>query len=147
MIDQAWPLRSSGPRVAIIGAGFTGSLLAVNLLAVTGDTSILLFDGAGRFGRGLAYGTANADHVLNVRTSNMSAFADKPGHFIDWLVSTAPADDPLDPRQVAQDFVSRGRFGDYIASLLDDAAGDVGQRPTTSLSRPGAVTPPSAPAR
>jgi len=128
MIDQAWPLRCSGPRVAIIGAGFTGSLLAVNLLAVTRDTSILLFDGAGRFGRGLAYGTANADHVLNVRTSNMSAFPGRPGHFIDWLVAAAPPDQPLDARQVAHDFVSRGRYGDYIASLLDDAAGDAGQQ-------------------
>src|SRR5205807_1418161 len=62
------------------------------------------------------------------RTSNMSAFPDRPGHFIDWLVAGAPPDQPLDARQVAHDFVSRGRYGDYIASLLDDAAGDAGQQ-------------------
>src|SRR5258706_260536 len=59
----------------------------------------------------------------------MSAFPDRPGHFIDWLGATAPPGQPLDARQVAHDFVSRGRYGDYIASLLDDAAGDAGHQP------------------
>jgi uncharacterized NAD(P)/FAD-binding protein YdhS len=129
MIDHAAPLPCDGPRVAIIGAGFTGSLLAVHLLALAKDASILLFDGTGQFGRGLAYATANADHLLNVRTSNMSALPDKPGHFIDWLVAAAPAGQPIDARHVAHEFVSRGRYGDYVASLLDEAAVGGGQRP------------------
>ena len=127
MSDRIAPPPCRGPRVAIIGAGFTGSLLAVHLLEQAPQASILLFDGTGQFGRGLAYATANADHLLNVRTSNMSALPDKPGHFIDWLVAAAPPDRPLDARQVAHDFVSRGRYGDYVAALLDQAAGG-GQR-------------------
>jgi uncharacterized NAD(P)/FAD-binding protein YdhS len=127
MIDQIAPLPCHGPRVAIIGAGFTGSLLAVHLLDLARDASVLLFDGTGQFGRGLAYATANADHLLNVRSSNMSALPDKPGHFIDWLVAAAPPGRPLEAEHVAHEFVSRGRYGDYIASLLDEAAGSVGQ--------------------
>lgn len=125
------PLAASpcrGPRVAIVGAGFTGSLLAVHLLDLAPDATIHLFDGTGQFGRGLAYATANADHLLNVRTSNMSALPDKPGHFVDWLLASAPADDPLDARHVAHDFVSRGRYGDYIAGLLDEAAARGGRQ-------------------
>lgn len=127
---RSWTMTTPrrGPQVAIIGAGFTGSLLAVHLLDLAPDATVLLFDGSGQFGRGLAYATANADHLLNVRTANMSALPDKPGHFIDWLVASAPPDRPVDPRQVAQAFVSRRRYGDYVAALLDEAAAGPGRR-------------------
>src|SRR5438445_5938931 len=77
---RSWTMTTPrrGPQVAIIGAGFTGSLLAVHLLDLAPDATVLLFDGSGQFGRGLAYATANADHLLNVRTANMSALPDKP---------------------------------------------------------------------
>ena len=32
-------------------------------------------------GRGMAYSTAQPGHLLNVRATNMSAFADDPLHF------------------------------------------------------------------
>ena len=35
--------------------------------------------------RGVAYGTAHAEHLLNVRAGNMSAMPDDPGHFVRWL--------------------------------------------------------------
>ena len=73
-------------RIAIIGAGFSGSLLAVHLLRRAGpDDRILLIERNAAFGRGAAYATGNDSHLLNVRAGNMSAFSDRPDHFLDWL--------------------------------------------------------------
>jgi uncharacterized NAD(P)/FAD-binding protein YdhS len=110
---------TTGKRVAVIGAGFTGSLLAVHLLTeLPRRWSILLFDGAGRFGRGLAYSTANAEHLLNVRVANMSAFPDDPGNFTRWLARKAGGVTPGGADDLRQRFVSRQLYGDYVAELL-----------------------------
>jgi uncharacterized NAD(P)/FAD-binding protein YdhS len=120
---------TGGVRVAIVGAGFSGSLLAVHLLAAAPPGStIQLFDGAGRFGRGLAYSTANAGHVLNVRTSNMSAFPDEPADFLRWLSRREGAWQPGEIDELRQRFVPRGLFGDYVAELLAHTAAQAAGR-------------------
>jgi len=46
--------------IAIIGAGFSGTMVAVHLLRMAGDrgpTSIALIERTGRFTAGVAYGT------------------------------------------------------------------------------------------
>jgi uncharacterized NAD(P)/FAD-binding protein YdhS len=120
---------AGGVRVAIVGAGFTGSLLAVHLLAAAPPGSIIqLFDGAGRFGRGLAYSTANAEHLLNVRTSNMSAFPEDPADFLRWMSRRQGARQPEELDALRQRFVSRGLFGDYVAELLGRTAAQAAGR-------------------
>src|SRR3954453_11900302 len=51
--------------VAIIGGGFSGTILAAQL-ARRGIASVLI-DGSGRMGRGVAYSTTEPTHLLNVR--------------------------------------------------------------------------------
>ena len=113
------------PRsIGIIGAGFTGALLALHLLRRCGDQDrIFLIEKARRFGQGLAYSTGNAHHLLNVRAGNMSAFSAEPDHFVDWL-RRLPAetralieDDPPGPAS----FVPRGLFGAYVQQALAEA--------------------------
>ena len=65
--------------VAIIGGGFSGTILAAQL-ARTGIASALI-DGSGRAGVGTAYSTVEPAHLLNVRAEMMSAWADEPDHF------------------------------------------------------------------
>src|SRR5450755_1310549 len=65
-------------------------------------------------GRGIAYGTADPTHLLNVRAANMSAFADDPDHFWQWLQANSLA--AADSDQFC--FVSRQIYGRYIESLL-----------------------------
>ena len=67
-------------HVAIIGAGFSGTLLAINLLRHDGPAATLIERGDAA-GLGVAYGTRQSDHLLNVRAANMSAFPDRPDHF------------------------------------------------------------------
>lgn len=105
--------------IAVIGAGLSGSLLAVNLLQRCGpDDRILLIEKRAGFGRGLAYSTTNPNHLLNVRAENMSAFHDRPDDFISWLRERAGSRGDAPP--VGNAFVSRQVYGTYIRALLCD---------------------------
>jgi uncharacterized NAD(P)/FAD-binding protein YdhS len=108
-----------GPRIAIIGAGFSGSLLAVQLLKrALPNGRIYLIEKNAQFGGGLAYSTGNANHLLNVRASRMSAFVDEPDHFTNWLQRRdTGANAPAAPGSV-DSFVPRQLYGAYIQDLL-----------------------------
>jgi uncharacterized NAD(P)/FAD-binding protein YdhS len=91
--------------VAIVGAGFSGTLLAINLLRQGGRVVLVERDGA-RLAKGLAFGTRQAEHLLNVRASNMSAYPDDPTHFQRWLGEHTG--------QEANRFVPRLAYGHYL---------------------------------
>ncbi|WP_207458996.1 FAD/NAD(P)-binding protein [Azospirillum sp. SYSU D00513] len=117
------PLRSnrtSGNRhYAIVGAGFTGSVLAAQLLrGAEVPTTVTLIERADAVGAGLAYSTPNGRHLLNVRAANMSAFPDDPHHFLRWLWAH---DGGHDVPPSGQAFVSRARYGAYIQDVLEEA--------------------------
>ena len=121
----------SAPSVAIVGAGFSGALLAVHLTReAVGRLDIVLVDRAGSRGRGLAYSADNPNHLLNVRVENMSALPEQPNHFRDWLERrTGQTPDALA-------FVSRGLYGAYIEEILStavaSASGRVSINPVTA---------------
>jgi len=105
----------SGRAVAIVGAGFSGTLLALHLLrAGPPELTVILLERAGGFGRGLAYGTRNPRHLLNVRVGNMSAWPDDPGHLARWLSANSES-----VRTSA--FIGRGDYGAYLAAQLRHA--------------------------
>ncbi|WP_137863960.1 MULTISPECIES: FAD/NAD(P)-binding protein [unclassified Sphingomonas] len=103
-------------HVAIIGAGFSGTLQAINLLRHEGPRATLI-ERAPVAGLGLAYGAAHPSHVLNVRAANMSAFPDDPSHFVRWLEARGVADAP-------GAFIPRVTYGEYLRELLDAALRD-----------------------
>ncbi|TIT04030.1 FAD/NAD(P)-binding protein [Mesorhizobium sp.] len=77
---------ASTRSIAIIGGGASGVLMAAHLLRSRDPgLDIIIIEKRRSLGRGLAYSTDFPDHVLNVRASNMSAFADDPDHFVHWL--------------------------------------------------------------
>jgi len=65
--------------VAIIGGGFSGTIVAAQL-ARRGIASALI-DGSGRVGKGVAYSTTEPAHLLNVRAEGMSAWSGAPEDF------------------------------------------------------------------
>jgi uncharacterized NAD(P)/FAD-binding protein YdhS len=112
--------------IAIVGGGFAGSLLAIHLLrhALPG-TRVYLFDRSGRFGSGLAYSTQHAGHLLNAPAIRMSAFADRPRDFLNWLERRSDEVSPgVAPSEGA--FVPRYLYGAYLRDLLLDALCGVG---------------------
>jgi len=114
------PRFRTATRVAIVGAGFSGTLLAINLLEQD-DVEVLLIErDRRRMGAGVAYSSPDADHLLNVRAGNMSAFADRPGHFCDWLAARGLGCDKA--------FVSRATYGQYLRETLGLAMEKYGRR-------------------
>lgn len=109
-------------HVAIVGAGFSGTLQAINLLRHDGPRATLIERG-GRAGEGLAYGAAHPSHVLNVRAGSMSAFPDDPGHFVRWLEGRGVTG-------AATTFASRVTYGEYLREMLDTAIASSGGRLT-----------------
>lgn len=98
-------------HVAIIGAGFSGTLQAINLLRHDGPHATLIERGPVA-GEGLAYGAAHPSHVLNVRAGNMSAFPDEPQHFANWLTDQGV-------ENADTSFAARVTYGAYLRELLD----------------------------
>jgi uncharacterized NAD(P)/FAD-binding protein YdhS len=101
-------------KIAIIGSGFSGTMCAVHLLQQTQIPLHIFLIDKKDFGRGVAYASIDDCLLLNVRASNMSAFPDKPAHFIDWLKAKGLKVD-------SHDFISRNIYGDYLNALLEEA--------------------------
>jgi uncharacterized NAD(P)/FAD-binding protein YdhS len=119
--------------IAVIGGGFTGSLLAIHLLRkAPPGTRVHLLDRSGRFGSGLAYGTQHAGHLFNAPAGRMSAFADRPRNFLNWLGRRS--DQVLaGVVPVEGAFVPRHLYGAYLRDLLLDAL--CGAAPDTLVLR------------
>jgi uncharacterized NAD(P)/FAD-binding protein YdhS len=104
---------SAVEHVAIVGAGFSGTLQAINLLRHGGPRATLI-ERHPRIARGVAYSTVHPGHLLNVRATNMSALPDDPDHFARWLQEQGAAG-------AAQGFARRADYGRYLAELLHAA--------------------------
>jgi len=104
--------------VAIVGGGFSGSMAAVNLTRLAkAPLRITVINHGSPLGRGVAYGTRQPEHLLNVAARNMSAFPDQPNHFVDWLGTRSEyADVPT--AVLREEFLPRRLYGDYLQSLL-----------------------------
>jgi len=102
--------------IAIVGAGFSGTLMALHLLRhCPEDTNVVLCERHAQFGPGAAYATGNANHLLNVPAGRMSAFHDRPQDFLEWLQSREPV---TETAPTANCYVPRQVFGNYIRHLL-----------------------------
>ncbi len=105
-------------RVAIVGGGASGVITAAHLLRrARGPLEIHLIERSGAIGRGVAYSTADAGHLLNVPAGNMSALADEPDHFVRWL----SVRESLAPETARAIFAPRRLYGAYLGGLLDGA--------------------------
>lgn len=120
-------------RVAIIGGGASGVLTAVNLLTARGSAglAITIHEATGIVGRGVAYGTSDPRHLLNVRARHMSAWPDVPSDLLEWAARTGRDADP-------QAFLPRA---DYAAYLQDTLASVADHRLTVRAGRVDDVVP------
>lgn len=124
----------TGPhRIAIVGGGFTGTMLATHLLrAGDPDLRVTLFEPRGRPGAGEAYRTRCPSHLLNVRAGAMSAFPDVPDDFVRWL------DARPDTAGIGPDgFAPRALYGDYVRDRFEAAV--AGAAPGSLTLRPATV--------
>jgi uncharacterized NAD(P)/FAD-binding protein YdhS/tetratricopeptide (TPR) repeat protein len=109
--------------VAVVGAGAAGALTAARLLDRAGRRGILLdvllVDPGAAPGRGVAYGTDEPRHLLNIPARAISADPDDPEDFLRWLAARGEWADPYS-------FQPRARYGCYLADLLTQSAAEAG---------------------
>lgn len=107
---------SPSRHIAVVGAGAAGALTVVQLMRQAeglGRTlEIWLIDPAEQAGPGVAYGTSDPRHLLNVPAGRMSAFPDEPEHFLRWLAGGHP-------RAAPGDYVPRQEYGRYLTEVLE----------------------------
>jgi uncharacterized NAD(P)/FAD-binding protein YdhS len=108
-----------GPVIGIVGAGAAGTLVAIHLLrelrASGTAADIVLIDPA-ESGRGVAYATPDARHLLNVTAGRMSALPDDVDHLLRW--ARCQADAAL-RETTGDDFLPRRAYGAYLRDTLN----------------------------
>ena len=99
--------------VVIVGGGFSGTVLAVNLLRQPPSvaTDIVLFDRNPSVGRGVAYAQREFPYLLNVAAGRMSIDRQDPADFVRFAQRKKPDAE-------AEDFLPRAWYGEYLEEAL-----------------------------
>jgi uncharacterized NAD(P)/FAD-binding protein YdhS len=108
--------------VVIVGGGYSGTMVAVHLARAQHGLRVAMIDRGRTPGRGVAYGTTDPKHLLNVQADQMGAFPDDVGHFYRWLQAHPENLAAVGIHDLRADaFIPRLVFGDYIQDLLRQA--------------------------
>jgi len=113
----------STKSIAVIGGGYSGTSLAINLkrLAQTPIT-IYLIDRSPQSARGAAYSTPYPFHLLNVSAKQMSAFPAQAQDFVNWLEGDSEAQQLLHQDQaIGEQFAPRLCYGNYLETRYEEA--------------------------
>jgi uncharacterized NAD(P)/FAD-binding protein YdhS len=109
-----------GSRVAIIGGGYTGAIIAKLLVerGVRDIEEVTVFEPREQLGCGLAYDVKNIDVRLNVAAHRMRAIPGSPTAFLDWLQTSGTL--TVDPQAVTPEgiFARRRDFGRFMQAQL-----------------------------
>jgi uncharacterized NAD(P)/FAD-binding protein YdhS len=99
--------------LVIVGAGFSGTVLAANLLRrpPATPTDIVLAERGSAIGRGVAYASHEFPYLLNVPAARLSADSDDPLQFLRFARGRLASAD-------GEDFLPRALYGDYLQDLL-----------------------------
>jgi len=98
-------------RVAVIGGGASGVMVAARLLdRCCGRVQVTIVDVRGDLGAGVAYGTTDPDHLLNVAAAAMSADPARSDDFVRWVEAEGLGD--------ATTFVARRDYRRYLLAHL-----------------------------
>jgi uncharacterized NAD(P)/FAD-binding protein YdhS len=111
--------------ILIIGGGLSGAMLAVQLLRLPGQRSVLVIEPRNELGRGEAYSAVELGHTLNGNAARMSVDPDNADDLTQWLTAHIAAGGwPESDQQsvpVSELFPPRGLFGEYVQQRLAQA--------------------------
>jgi uncharacterized NAD(P)/FAD-binding protein YdhS len=99
--------------IVIVGAGFCGTVLTMNLLRRPGATltDIILVERSSAMHRGVAYAARAYPYLLNVPAGRLSADSADPQQFVNYARTRLAGVD-------AEDFLPRSLYGDYLEESL-----------------------------
>ena len=74
-------------KIAIIGGGFSGTMLSTHLVRnAAAPMEVILINESDVLNTGIAYDPYSEKFLLNVIASRMSAFPAEPDHFLNWVM-------------------------------------------------------------
>jgi uncharacterized NAD(P)/FAD-binding protein YdhS len=111
------PRAAHSYAITIIGGGFAGTALALHLTRQPGPLplDVTLVEPRPLPGPGLAYSAPWPELLLNVRPASLSAYADEPAHFAQWLARQPEA------AAGCPEFAPRATYGRYLTEELATA--------------------------
>lgn len=109
-------------RVAIIGGGFTGAAVALNLIEVTTTPlHLTIIEPGDRLGHGVAYGTTDPDHRLNGPSFVHFLSLSDHGHFTRWYAESGAQAADRESAAGPWVFPRRRDFGTYVSRQIEAA--------------------------
>jgi uncharacterized NAD(P)/FAD-binding protein YdhS len=118
-------------NIAIIGGGFCGIMTAINLLQNDDlPLHIHIINKGCALAKGIAYDPNNPTLLLNVPNGRMSAFADQPEHYLNWLMREKKLDSDSKAKLSAA-FSPRQVYGEYLACLWNEWRNKPGNKKIT----------------
>jgi uncharacterized NAD(P)/FAD-binding protein YdhS len=113
-----------GPVVAVIGGGFSGTMVAAQLARRSAESRrplhVIVIDRQTAMAEGAAYRTPDSSHLLNIAACRMSAWPDRPDDFVEWSRRREPGLSPFA-------FLQRRSYGEYLRATLFEALAEAGQ--------------------
>jgi uncharacterized NAD(P)/FAD-binding protein YdhS len=117
--------------ITIVGGGFAGATTAIKLLDRAAEPlAVTIVERRAELGRGVAYGTADPEHLVNGAARIFSLHPDDPDHLVRWLVANGPGHGWTPPADVHDSSPPRWLYGSYVQSELARAIGDASHRAT-----------------
>jgi uncharacterized NAD(P)/FAD-binding protein YdhS len=109
-------MQPGSATIAIIGGGFSGTVLAANLLRLPpqGPTRILLIERRAHIGCGVAYSPSTYPYLLNVPAARMSATSYNSAHLTEFARRHLPG-------AGADTYLPRQLYGEYLQEFLQSA--------------------------
>jgi uncharacterized NAD(P)/FAD-binding protein YdhS len=118
-VDDMTAGPSKALRLAVIGGGFTGAALVIHTMrTATRPLDIDIVEPASELGRGIAYGTIDPAHRINVPSDRMSLFREDPDHLTRWLIEKGRLPDVASTDSRGHHYVARSAFGSYVLDTL-----------------------------
>ncbi|SCB30110.1 FAD/NAD(P)-binding protein [Rhizobium lusitanum] len=112
------------PRIAVIGRGFSGMMIAIALMkTVRNPFHLQLFDPNSSVSGGQALASGHSSEILNSRVRDLSVSAGDPDDFNEWLCGNAPFRSAV-PAAIPgfqQIFVPKSIFSDYVYQRFSEA--------------------------
>ncbi len=134
--EQSTPL-----RIIIIGGGYTGVAYAIHLIGhTTRALAIGIVEPGAVLGRGVAYGTDDPSHRINVPSERMSLYRDDPGHATRWLLAQGVLPDAASTDARGHHYVARKHYGAYVTDTLQRTVAAAGARVTLQHHRSHATS-------
>jgi uncharacterized NAD(P)/FAD-binding protein YdhS len=135
-MDVNLPESRAGRRIVIIGGGFSGATVALNLLhKLPADAAeITVVEPRPLLGAGLAYSAPDPNHRVNVSAARLVILLEEPGKFDAWLRTSGVLDH--DPDAMLADgrlYPKRQTFGAYLDAQLRQKAAEPGVAKLTHI--------------